>query len=157
MVHESNHQPRMILPWRTPSAEGNSTSDPCSQHIIKRLPLSIALTDETPSLCLHVYSEPFYFKTISVLLRKRTDRTEKSPWCDISVIKAAEYGYVGFFQKPCLQEDCTQRRYSVTYTQRWSGLVWRSQKEKVTHMAIDGISKNGVPGTSLHLPCFFFL
>lgn len=98
-----------------------------------------------------VYVEPL------AVLWKRANGTEKSPGCYVSVMKAAARVYVGVFQKPCMPEDCTQRRYLLTLTWRLSGLVCRAQKEEATPMSLAAILKDGVSGTGAHLPCFFFL
>lgn len=96
-----------------------------------------------------------YLEILAVLLWKRADRTEKSPGYYISVIKAAAHMYAGFLQKPCLPEDCTQRRYLGIYTWKLSGVVCRAQKEKVIHKALVGNLKDGVSETGVHLPWSF--
>lgn len=104
---------------KSPSA--GELSEPGSQHIRDGAVLRCVLTDEMPSLCCGVDSEPVYLETLSALLWKRAERTEKRPRSYISVVKPAECVDVGVFQKPCLHADCTQRRCSVTDTPRISG------------------------------------
>ena len=108
-----------------------------------------------PRLLLSVTVGLVYVELLAVLW-KRANGTEKTPGRYVSVLKAAACMYVGVFQKPCMPEDRTQRRYLLTHTWRLSGLVFRAQKEEATPMSLAAILKDGVSGTGAHLLCFFF-